>query len=83
MLPASPHLCRVDCPLSKVPPDLVAKHEGLVLAALDALQPVARLRDVVARWAAQCLTCSSEGMTGDRQSRNSSCEGLSSYCTLS
>ncbi|KAL4421857.1 hypothetical protein ABPG77_001339 [Micractinium sp. CCAP 211/92] len=40
---------RVDCPLSKVPPDLVAKHEGLVLAALDALQPVSRLRDVVAR----------------------------------
>ena len=50
-LTAPPCLCRVDCPLSKVPSDLVAKHEGLVLAALEALQPVARLWDVVARWA--------------------------------
>ncbi|KAL4423982.1 hypothetical protein ABPG75_001283 [Micractinium tetrahymenae] len=40
---------RVDCPLAKVLPDLVAKHEGLVLAALGALRPVARLQEVVAR----------------------------------
>ncbi|KAL4423983.1 hypothetical protein ABPG75_001284 [Micractinium tetrahymenae] len=60
---------RVDCPLAKVPPDLVAKHEGLVLAALGALQPVARLQEVVARWAAG-QAAHSAGMLALRSAAN-------------
>ena len=41
----------IDCPLSRLPPDLFVKHEGLAFAALAALQPAPRLRDIVARWA--------------------------------
>lgn len=41
--------CRVDCPISKVPADLMVKHEKLVFAALDALQPIQPMQDVIGR----------------------------------
>lgn len=40
---------KLDCPSFRLPPDLFAKHDQLVFAALDALQPVPRLADLVSR----------------------------------
>lgn len=49
----APLACRLSCPAFRVPAGLVEAYEGLALAALGALQPARRLRDVVSKAQAQ------------------------------
>ena len=40
---------RLDCPAFRVPADLIVKHESLVFAAMDAMQPSRPLLDIISR----------------------------------